>query len=184
MKPNNLEKKMKLPYLTGVLALTIVASASSFVSAQSDDRSNNHDMRFSAPTKGGIIVGTPGDTVMSPFEKAPFEEMAGADSADSATAIEYGLIAAMVPWMPKNGEVDNLPDAEGVGVGIAYGLIAAIIPEMPNPKDDEQTGLAINLGDGLIAVLITTAHSSELGFIKLGDIKGGLKNSSSNDELP
>ena len=144
---------MKLPYLTGVLALTIVASASSFVSAQSDDRSNNYDMRFSAPTKGGIIVGTPGDTVMSPIEKAPFEEMTGSGSADSATAIEYGLIAAMVPWMP-------------------------------NPKDDEQTGLAINLGDGLIAVLITTAHSSELGFIKLGDIKGGLKNSSSNDELP
>lgn len=173
---------MKLPYLTGVLALTIVASASSFVSAQSDDRSNNHDMRFSAPTKGGIIVGTPGDTVMSPIEKALFEEMTGSGSADSATAIEYGLIAAMVPWMPNNGEVDNLPYTEGVG--IAYGLIAAIIPEMPNPKDDEQTGLAINLGDGLIAVLITTAHSSELGFIKLGDIKGGLKNSSSNDELP
>ena len=141
---------MKLPYLTGVLALTIIASASSFVSAQSNERTGNRDWRLSPPTRGGVIVGTPGDTVMSPFEKPPFEETTG---AGSATAIEYGLIAAMVP-------------------------------EMPNPSDDEQTGLALNLGNGLIAVAIITAHSSELGFIKLGDIKGELKRSSSNEELP
>lgn len=156
---------MKLSYLTGVLALTIIASASSFVSAQSNERTGNRDLRFSPPSKGGVIVGTPGDTVISAFEKSPFEETTGAGSADSATAIEYGLIAAMVP-------------------------------EMPNPSDDEQAGLALNLGDGLIAVVIITAHSSELGFIKLGDIKGELgfiklgdikgelKGSSSNEELP
>jgi hypothetical protein len=88
---------MRVNHLIGLFALTLVATAGPFVSAQSTDRTSDRDQRLSAPTKGGVIVGTPGDSVMSPSEKAGFEETTGGGSTDSVTAIEYGLIASVVP---------------------------------------------------------------------------------------
>lgn len=189
---------MKFNFLIGLCTLALVASANSFASAQIAYGTDGFDQRLSAPTLGGIAVGTPGDTVVQPLDNSKcasaFRSSVPVYSCDlpinSATAIEYGLIANMLPWMSNNGNNSERSSA----TAIEDGLITAMLPWLPNNGNALIAVVIITASDSEPSshddaahgktgntILFVTSNNGELGYIKIGDIKGELKSSVSDD---
>ena len=180
---------MKFNSLIGLFALALVASASSFASAQTAYETDGLDRQLSAPTLGGIVVGNPADTVVQPLDSPEYASAFESGvpvyrcgiPINSATAIEYGLIAAMLPWMPNNSDRSELDFVTAV----EYELIAAMLPWLPNTGNALIAVVIITASDSESSsrddtaygqtgntVLFVTSNNGELEYIKIGDIKG------------
>ncbi len=123
---------MKFSSLIGLSVLALAISGSSCAWAETIIRGKDSDQRLSAPVLGGIVVGNPADTVMKPIDRPRYET----NSRDNlpiycyavidqfATAMESGLIAATLPWMPNNGNTTEVASA----TAMEYGLIRLLFP--------------------------------------------------------